>query len=138
MIAQLRSSNKTKEAFAMIKTFVFPAICLLLGLSAICLLAQDDCSSFLVTKGASRDGSVMITYSCDGEFLPHLERVAAQDHEPGSTIPITGWDGKLRGEVKQLPHTYGVVGLMNEFQLAIGETTFGGRSELRNPDGLLH
>jgi hypothetical protein len=34
--------------------------------------AQDDCSSFLVTKGASKDGSVMITYTCDGEFLPHL------------------------------------------------------------------
>ncbi|MGB7295734.1 MAG: C69 family dipeptidase [Candidatus Aminicenantales bacterium] len=120
------------------RTYVLPAILLFLGVSVMHQWAEDDCSSFLVTKGASKDGSVMITYTCDGEFLPHLERLAAQDNEPGSTIPIMGRDGKLRGEVSQVPHTYAVVGLMNEFQLAIGETTFGGRSELRNPDGLLH
>jgi dipeptidase len=99
---------------------------------------QDDCSSFLVTKGASKDGSVMITYTCDGEFLPHLEYVAAQDHQPDEYIEIMGRDGKVRGRIKEVPHTYAVVCLMNEHQLAIGETTFGGRSELRNPDGLLH
>jgi len=102
------------------------------------LWAEDECSSFLVTKGASQDGSVMITYTCDGEFLPHLEYMPAQDNEPGSTVKIRGRDGKIRGEVRQVPHTYAVVGLMNEHQLAIGETTFGGRKELRNPDGLLH
>jgi len=100
--------------------------------------AQDDCSSFLVTKGASKDGAVMITYTCDGEFLPVLEYLPAQDHKPDEYIEIKGRDGKLRGKVKQVPHTYAVVGLMNEHQLAIGETTFGGRRELRNPDGLLH
>jgi dipeptidase len=100
--------------------------------------AQDDCSSFLVTKGASKDGSVMITYTCDGEFLPHLTYTPAQDHKPDEYIEITGRDGKLKGKVKQVPHTYAVVGLMNEHQLAIGETTFGGRNELRNPKGLLH
>lgn len=99
---------------------------------------DDNCSSFLVTKGASKDGSVMITYTCDGEFHPHLEYRPAQDHESGVTIKVRGRDGKIRGEVKQVAHTYAVVGLMNEHQLAIGETTFGGRSELRNPDGLLH
>ncbi|NOR11760.1 MAG: hypothetical protein GQ545_00745 [Candidatus Aminicenantes bacterium] len=99
---------------------------------------DDNCSSFLVTKGASTDGSVMITYTCDGEFLPHLKYRPAQDHESGVTIKVRGRDGKIRGEVKQVAHTYAVVGLMNEHQLAIGETTFGGRSELRNPDGLLH
>jgi len=100
--------------------------------------AQDDCSSFLVTKGASKDGSVMITYTCDGEFLPLLEYVPAQDHKPNEYIEITGRDGKVRGKVKQVSHTYAVVGLINEYQVAIGETTFGGRRELRNPDGLLH
>jgi dipeptidase len=99
---------------------------------------EDNCSSFLVTKGASTDGSVMITYTCDGEFLPHLERIPAQDHKPGDEIEIRGRDGKLRGKVKQAAHTYAVVDLMNEHQVAIGETTFGGRRELRNPDGLLH
>lgn len=100
--------------------------------------AQDDCSSFLVTRGASQDGSVMITYTCDGEFLPHLTYTPAQDHRQGEFIEITGRGGKLRGKIKQVPHTYAVVGLMNEYQLAIGETTFGGRNELVNPDGLLH
>ena len=117
---------------------IFPAILLFLSLLVINQWAEDNCSSFLVTKGASKDGSVMITYTCDGEFLPHLEYIPAQDHKPGSTIEIRGRDGKIRGEVRQVPHTYAVVGLMNEHQLAIGETTFGGRSELRNPDGLLH
>ena len=100
--------------------------------------AQDDCSSFLVTKGASQDGSVMITYTCDGEFLPHLEYTPAQDHKPGEYIEIRGRDGNLKGKVKQAAHTFAVVGLMNEHQLAIGETTFGGRNELVNPEGLLH
>jgi dipeptidase len=120
------------------KKIVLPAILLLLILLSVNQWAEDNCSSFLVTKGASKDGSVMITYTCDGEFLPHLEYIPAQDHESGSTIKITGRGGKVRGEVRQVPHTYAVVDLMNEHQLAIGETTFGGRRELRNPDGFLH
>jgi len=111
---------------------------LIFTLSVMNQWAQDDCSSFLVTKGASKDGAVMITYTCDGEFLPVLEYLPSQDHKPDEYIEIKGRDGKLRGKVKQVPHTYAVVGLMNEHQLAIGETTFGGRRELRNPDGLLH
>lgn len=117
---------------------IFPVFILILSLSVMNQWAQDDCSSFLVTKGASKDGSIMITYTCDGEFLPLLEYVPAQDHKPDEYIEIKGRDGKLRGKVKQVSHTYAVVGLMNEHQLAIGETTFGGRRELRNPDGLLH
>lgn len=120
------------------KRIILSAILLFLSLLVSNQWAEDNCSSFLVTKGASKDGSVMITYTCDGEFLPHLEYILAQDHKPGSTVEIRGRDGKVRGEVKQVPHTYAVVGLMNEHQLAIGETTFGGRRELRNPDGLLH
>jgi dipeptidase len=111
---------------------------LFLFLLAVPQWAQDDCSSFLVTKGASKDGSVMITYTCDGEFLPHLEYIPAQDHKQGAVIPVQGRDGSVRGKIRQPAHTYAVVGLMNEHQLAIGETTFGGRNELRNPDGLLH
>jgi dipeptidase len=117
---------------------IFSAIFVFLGLFVMNQWAEDNCSSFLVTKGASKDGSVMITYTCDGEFLPHLEYIPAQDHEPGSTIEIRGRDGKIRGTVKEVPHTYAVVGLINEHQLAIGETTFGGRRELMNRDGLLH
>ncbi|NOZ12028.1 MAG: dipeptidase [Acidobacteria bacterium] len=96
------------------------------------------CTSILVSKGASADGSVMITYSCDGEFHPHMRISPAADHQPGETIPIRGWNGKIKGKISQVPHTFAVTGLMNEFQVAIGETTFGGRKELQNPDGLLH
>lgn len=118
--------------------WAFSVFFVIFGLLATNLWAEDNCSSFLVTKGASKDGSVMITYTCDGEFLPYLEYIPAQDHKPGATIPVRGRDGKIRIEIKQVPHTYAVVGLMNEHQLAIGETTFGGRSELRNPDGHIH
>ncbi len=96
------------------------------------------CSSFLVTRGASADGSVMITYTCDGEFHPHLERIAAADHQPGDVYEIRDWSGELRASIPEIAHTYAVVGLMNEHQLTIGETTFDGRPELENPEGVLH
>ncbi|PWB74345.1 hypothetical protein C3F09_04065, partial [candidate division GN15 bacterium] len=97
----------------------------------------DSCTSLLVTKGASKDGSVMITYTCDGEFHPHLEYTPAADHDPGDSLAIVGHRGDVRGWVKQVAHTYAVVGLMNEHQLAIGETTFDGRPELEDTTGLL-
>jgi len=98
----------------------------------------EACTSLLVTKGASEDGSVMITYTCDGEFHPHLHYTPAADHEPGDSLELTDWHGNARGKIKQVPHTYAIVGMMNECQLTIGETTFDGRKELRNPEGLLH
>jgi len=96
------------------------------------------CTNILVTKGASTDGSVMITYSCDGEFHPHLEQIPAADHEPGAVHEIKRWHGEKKGAIPEPAHTYAVTGLINEHQLAIAETTFGGRKELRNPEGLLH
>ena len=95
------------------------------------------CTSILVTKGASDDGSTMISYSCDGEFHPRIRMTAAADHEPGSMVEVRDWHG-VKGKIPQVAHTYKVVGLMNEHQLAIGETTFGGRPELVNPDGMFH
>ena len=114
-----------------------PAACLLLAALVPCP-PTVACTNLLVTKGASQDGSVMITYTCDGEFHPRLRYTPAADHEPDETIEITRWGGEVRGSIKQVPHTYAVVGLMNEHQLAISETTFDGRKELRNPEGLLH
>jgi len=95
------------------------------------------CTSILITKGASKNGASIITYSCDGEFLSRLRIIPAADYGPDAKIEIMGRQGK-RGEIPQVAHTYKVVGLMNEFQLAIGETTFDGRLELVNPDGFLH
>ena len=98
----------------------------------------EACTNIIVTKGASADGSVMITYACDGEFHPRLRYAPAADHKPGEMLEIKHWDGKLYGKIKQVAHTYAVVYLMNEHQLAVSETTFSGREELQNPDGLLH
>lgn len=114
-----------------------PAACLLLA-GLMPGPHAEACTNLLVTRGASQDGSVMITYTCDGEFHPHLRYIAAADHEPDETIEITRWGGEVRGSLRQVSHTYAVVGLMNEHQLAISETTFDGRKELRNPEGLLH
>lgn len=94
------------------------------------------CTNILVTKGASKDGSVMITYSCDGEFVPHPRIIPAADHAPGDSLSFRLGDKIVK--IPQPAHTYKVVGLMNEHQLVIGETTFSGREELINPQGLFH
>ena len=112
----------------------------LMSTSCMLLFAATayPCTNILVTKGASADGSVIITYTCDGEFHPHLRSQPAADHQPDEWMEIQDWSGKMRGKIRQVPHTYAVVGLMNERQLAISETTFDGRLELQNPTGLLH
>ena len=97
------------------------------------------CTNFLVTKGASKDGSVMIVYTCDGEFHPHLRIVPAADHEPGEMIEISSWAKDVTGKIPQAEHTYAVVGPhMNEHQVSIGETTFGGREELHDTTNFMH
>jgi dipeptidase len=98
----------------------------------------DACTNILVTKGASADGSTMITYACDGRFHPRLNHSDPADHDPDTEYEIRHWTGELVGAIPQVGHTYGVVGLMNEHQLAISETTTTGREELENPDGLIH
>ena len=96
----------------------------------------DACTNILVSKGATTDGSVIITYSCDGEFLPHLRYTPAKDHAPDEYLEYKDRNGHIH-RIKQVPHTYAVVGLMNEFQVSFGETTFEGRPELQNPDAAL-
>jgi len=108
------------------------------AMMTVCIHQATACTNFMVTKSASTDGSTMITYTCDGEFHPHLEYTPAADHNAGDSVEIETWRGDIRGKVAQVPHTFAVVGLMNEHQLAIGETTFGGREEMENPDGLLN
>lgn len=98
----------------------------------------NACTSIIVTKGATQDKSVIITYSCDGEFLYHFRILPAQDHEPGTFYEIRNRDGEIITKIPQPAHTHRVVGLMNEHQLSIGETTTTGRKELRNPEGTLH
>jgi dipeptidase len=100
--------------------------------------AASACTNAIITKGASADGSVIITYTCDGEFHPRLQRYPTADYPPGEMLDIRDWGGQLRGQIPQVAHTYAVVGLMNEHQLAIAETTFDGRLELQNPAGVMH
>ncbi len=97
------------------------------------------CTNFLVTKGASVDGSTMITYAADSHTLyGELYYQPAADHPEGTTRDIYEWDtGKFLGVIPEVPHTYSVIGNMNEHQLAIGETTFGGRSELSSQSGAI-
>ncbi|WP_320112918.1 C69 family dipeptidase [Draconibacterium orientale] len=99
----------------------------------------NACTNFLISKGASVDGSTMITYAADSHVLyGELYHQPAADHPEGAMRKIYEWDtGIYLGEIPQPAHTYSVIGNMNEFQLAIAETTFGGRSELSSQDGAI-
>ena len=97
------------------------------------------CTNFLITKGASADGSTMITYAADSHVLyGELYHQPAADHPEGAMREIHDWDsGKFMGRIPEISHTYSVIGNMNEHQVAIGETTFGGRHELHNQPGAI-
>lgn len=99
----------------------------------------DACTNVIITKGASVNGSCIISYAADshteyGELYFH----PAADWKKGSMLKIYDWEtGLLRGEIPQVAHTYQTTGNMNEHQLIIGETTFGGREGLANKDGIM-
>ena len=95
------------------------------------------CTSILVAKGASADGSTFITYAADShELYGDLPLRPAASHPPGAEREVLEWDtGKRLGRIPQVAATYHVVGHINEHQVAISETTFTGRKELRDPEG---
>lgn len=97
------------------------------------------CTNFLITKGASADGSTMISYSADSHVLyGELYHWKAATWPEGSMLDIYEWDtGKYLGQIKQASQTYNVVGNINEHQVAIAETTYGGRSELESQAGAI-
>ncbi len=99
----------------------------------------DACTNVLVTKGASTDGSNMISYAADSHQLyGELYYLRGGVWQPGDMRKITEWDtGKPLGEIPQAARTYTRVGNMNEHQLIIGESTYGGRSELFDPNGIM-
>ncbi len=97
------------------------------------------CTNFIVGKKASVDGSVICTYDADdyGMFV-NLCHFAAGAHAKGTMHPIHEWDtGKYLGEIPEAPYTYNVIGNINEFQVTIAETTFGGREEMTDPTGII-
>jgi len=109
--------------------------------SAVMLLSikANACTNYLVTKGASVDGSTMISYAADSHLLyGELYHWPAAKWPAGTMMKIYEWDtGKLLGEIPQASETYNVIGNMNEHQVSIGETTYGGRSELHHQDGAI-
>lgn len=99
----------------------------------------SGCTNLMVTKGASVDGSTMMSYHADSHSLyGELYYRPAADYPVGSLLDIYEWDtGKYLGKIRQARHTYLVVGNINEHQLSIGETTYTGREELADSTALL-
>ena len=101
--------------------------------------AAAACTNFIVAKGASTDGSVMCTYNADdyGMFIG-LAHYAAGTHQKGEMRKVIDWDTKkYHGEIPETPVTYNVIGNINEFQVTIGETTYGGREEMVDTTGII-
>ena len=102
-------------------------------------IAAMACTGLIAGRNATVDGSVMITYSADSHSLyGSLTSTPAGDWQPGDVRQIVDWDsGKPLGAIPQIPHTYAVIGNMNECALAITESTWGGRPELEDSTGII-
>ena len=115
------------------------AILFLAAALAVNSIESQACTNVLVTKGASVDGSNMVSYAADSHQLyGELYFKPAGIWNPGEFRKINEWDtGKFLGEIPQIARTYQTVGNMNEHQLIIAETTYGGRPELEDPNGIM-
>ena len=99
----------------------------------------NACTNFIVGKKASADGSVICTYNADdyGLFI-NLCHYPAGTHPKGTMRKIFNWDtNKYQGIIPEAPQTYNVIGNINEFQVSIAETTYGGREEMEDSTGIL-
>lgn len=113
---------------------------LLLTLTVVAAMAKTfACTNLIVGKSASTDGSTIVSYSADSYGLyGELYHYPAASYPKGTMMNINEWDtGKYLGQIEQARKTYNVIGNMNEFQLTIGETTFGGRPELVDTLGVI-
>ena len=113
-----------------------------LALSAIlstAAVSASACTNFIVGKKASVDGSVMVTYNADDYgMFGYLCHYPVGTHKPGEMRKIYDWDsGEYHGEIPEASVTYNVIGNINEFQLSIAETTYGGREEMVDPTGII-
>ena len=124
------------------KPSFFLALSSSLASMLLCLAAAPEanaCTNVLISKGASADGSCMISYAADSHTLfGELYFRPAADWPEGAMLDVREWDtGKYLGQIPQVRHTYQTVGNMNEHQLIIGESTFGGRPELYDSTGIM-
>ena len=106
------------------------------ALFAVC--SAFACTNFMAGRQATADGSILVSYAADSYSLYGFLRYSpAADYEPGAMREVKDWDtGKPLGQIPQVAHTYSVTGNMNEHQLVIGETTYGGREELYGETGI--
>lgn len=109
------------------------------ALLTLCTQYSSACTNFIVGKSASVDGSVMCTYNADdyGLFIG-LAHFPAGKHAKGEMRQIYNWDtGEYQGQIPEAPVTYNVIGNINEYQVTIGETTYGGREEMVDTTGTI-
>ena len=108
-------------------------------LAVVALTPALACTNFIITKGASTDGSVMVSYSADSHQLYGcLYKHNATKYKAGAMLAVNEWDtGKYLGDIPQVAQTYSTLSNMNEHGLIITETTYGGRHELYNPEGII-
>lgn len=118
------------------KVILFSAFALITAMS---LQAVEACTNIMVTRGASKNGSTMVSYTADSHQLyGALYYMPAAQYPLGAMRTIREWDtGKILGQIPQVAQTYSVVGNMNEHQLVIGESTWGGRSELHDSTAII-
>ena len=113
------------------------------ALMAVAMLGSvseaEACSNFIVGKKASVDGSVMCSYSADDYgMFQYLCHYPAAKHAKGEMRKIFDWDSnKYHGEIPEVAETYNVIGNINEWQVTIGETTYGGREEMVDSTGIM-
>lgn len=107
-------------------------LCIAFAATALTANVSDACTGLIAAKGATADGSVIVTYAADSHTLyGELYNTPAADHPKGAMRKVTDWDtGKPLGEIPQPAHTYATIGNMNEHGLVITESTWGGRPEL--------
>ena len=110
---------------------------ILAGAALLSLNAAQACTNFIITKGASTDGSVMVSYAADSHGLyGALYHTPAGKFAQGSLLPVYEWDtGRYLRDIPQVRSTYSTIGNMNEHSLIISETTYGGRHELEDKTG---
>lgn len=111
----------------------------ILSILALISVSAFACTNIIVGKGASTDGSVIVSYNADSYgMFGNIYRHVGGVHAAGEMRQVYDWDtNKYHGEIPQAGRTYNVVGQMNEHQVSITETTFGGREELWETEGII-
>ena len=114
-------------------------MCAVAAMSVLYGVDTDACSNLIVGKKASVDGSVMVSYNADDYgMFGRLCHYPAGKHSAGEMRKIFDWDsGAYHGEIPEAPVTYNVIGNINEYQVSIGETTYGGREEMVDTTGII-